>query len=146
MKSLIFFALTLTLTVTGSYARGPAVEDFVGIESETPDVTPEGTEALFNFEQDVAKYQNQPAKKSEAVIVHHPMSKMGQQTQSWPVSAWLGVFVVLGLPVVTWLLTMRHLKARQVATYSDTVPNNVTALPTRSKPAAETKDDIKKAS
>ena len=146
MKSLIFFALTLTLTATGSFARGPAVEDFVGIESETPDVTPEGTEALFNFEQDVAKYQNQPPKKSEAVIVHHPTSKMAQQTQAWPVSAWMGVFVILGLPVVTWVLTMRHLKASKVATYSDTVPNNVTVLPTRAKPAAESKDDVKKAS
>jgi hypothetical protein len=146
MKSLVFFALTLTLTATGSYARGPAVEDFVGIESETPDVTPEGTEALFNFEQDVAMYQNQPAKKSEAVIVHHPSSKMGQQTQSWPVSAWLGVFVILGLPVVTWLLTMRHLRVRKVANDSETLPQNVTALPARPKAVAETKDDIKKAS
>ena len=146
MKSLIFFALTLTLTATGSLARGPAVEDFVGIESETPDVTPEGTEALFNFEQDVANYQTQPAKKSEAVIVHHPTSKMVKQTNSWPVSAWLGVFVILGLPVVTWLLTMRHLKARKLASYSETLPHNVTALPTRSETVTETKDDIKKAS
>ena len=146
MKSLIFFALTLILTAAGSFARGPAVEDFVGIESETPDVTPEGTEALFNFEQDVTKYQNRPVKKSEAVIVHHPTSKMGQRAQSWPVSAWMGVFVILGLPVVTWMLTMRHLKARKEATYSETLPHNVTALPPRPKAVAQTKDDIKKAS
>lgn len=145
MKSLVLFALTLTLTVATSFARGPAVEDFVGIESETPDVTPEGTEALFNFEQDVAEYQNRPQQK-EAVIVHHPSAKAHQGTSSWPISAWLGVFVVLGLPVVTWLLTMRHLKARKAAVYSETLPNNVTALPTRSKTVAETKDDIKKAS
>jgi hypothetical protein len=146
MKSLVFFALALTLAATGSFARGPAVEDFVGIESETPDVTPEGTEALFNFEQDVAKYQNQPPKKSEAVIVHHLESKKGQQTSSWPLSAWLGVFVVLGLPVVTWLLTMRHLRANNVATSGDALPNNVTSLPTRAKAAPASDDDIKKAS
>lgn len=146
MKSLIFFVLALTLTAAGSFARGPAVEDFVGIESETPDVTPEGTEALFNFEQDVAKYQNQPAKKSEAVIVHHPKMMKTHQTATWPLSAWLGVFVVLGLPVVTWLLTMRHLKTRSVATYGETLPDNVTALPARAKTATDTKDDIKKAS
>lgn len=145
MKSLVLFALTLTLTAATSFARGPAVEDFVGIESETPDVTPEGTEALFNFEQDVAKYQNRP-QQTEAVIVHHPNAKAHQSTSSWPISAWLGVFVVLGLPVVTWLLTMRHLKARKAAVFSGTLPNNVTALPTRSKTVAETKDDIKKAS
>lgn len=145
MKSLVLFAFTLSLTVSGSFARGPAVEDFVGIESETPDVTPEGTEALFNFEQDVAKYQNQPAKKSEAVIVHHPTSQMGAQTSSWPMSAWMGVFVVLGLPVVTWVLTMRHLKARKLTTVStsETLPDNVTVLPTRAK---TTDEKIKKAS
>jgi len=145
MKSLVLFAFTLSLTVSGSFARGPAVEDFVGIESETPDVTPEGTEALFNFEQDVAKFQNRPAKKSEAVIIHHPTSKMGAQTASWPLSAWMGVFVVLALPVVTWVLTMRHLKARKYTTVStsEALPDNVTVLPTRAKTSDE---KIRKAS
>ena len=43
----IFFILSLS---TSLYARKPAVEDFVGVETEGYQKTPKGTEVLFNFE------------------------------------------------------------------------------------------------
>lgn len=142
MKSLIFLVLATLLTLTGAYARKPAVEDFVGVESEHPDVTPEGTEALFNFESDVKQYQGRPAQAPQAVVNQRHSTTPTQQT-SWPLSAWFGALVVLVLPFITWMLTMRHLKSRQTQAASE-LPSNVTQLPSRAR--TEEKDDIKKAS
>ena len=145
MKSLIFLVLAVVLTYVEAHARGPAVEDFVGIESEQQDVTPEGTEALFNFEKDVKDYQNRPAETTQAVIVKKPVAGQNPaQNTSWPLSAWFGVAIVLALPLITWVLTMGHLKKRAAARTTQELPSNVTPLPTRTR--TEEKDDIKKAS
>jgi hypothetical protein len=134
MKSLILLVLITTLSISASLARGPAVEDFVGIENEQPDVTPEGTEALFNFDKDV---------QAQAVIVKKATAPAPDQQSPWPLSAWFGVLIILAMPVVTWMLTMGHLK-KQAAEAKSEVVNNVTPLPVRSR--SEEKDDIKKAS
>ncbi|MBY0518625.1 MAG: hypothetical protein K2P81_17070 [Bacteriovoracaceae bacterium] len=145
MKSLIFLVLAIVLTLSGAaHARKPAVEDFVGIESETPDVTPEGTEALFNFQDDVKEFAKKPNQPAQAIVQQKNISSPKTTNGSWPIATWLGVLVVLALPFVTWMLTMRHLKtASTTATPVADLPSNVTPLPVR-----ETKkdDDIKKAS
>ncbi len=149
MKSLIFLIFAILLTVSGSYARGPgrapAVEDFVGIESEAPDVTPAGTQALFNFESEVKSYQGRP-QTTQAVIVHATSTPVSTSSTSWPLAAWIGIAGVLALPVVTWLMTMRHLKTVEpVVTATTVVPDNVTPL--RPKTTAETEaEKYKKAS
>jgi hypothetical protein len=145
MKSLILLVLASTLTLSASLARGPAVEDFVGIENQEPDVTPDGTEALFNFEQEVKEYKDKP--QTQAVINRKPLKAQTTSTTAsgWPLSAWFGILVVLAMPVLTWILTMGHLKRQSAATSSAPAEtNNVTPLPTRAK--SEEKDDIKKAS
>lgn len=151
MKSVIFLASTLLILVS-AHARGPgrapAVEDFVGIESATPDVTPAGTQALFNFDQDVKDYQGRP-QASSAVIIHSPTAAT-PVTTGWPVTSWVGIAIVLALPLITWVLTMRHLKTVDVETKATTtagsVPDNVTPL--RPKTVGEKGEDdvFKKAS
>lgn len=145
MKSLILLVLATTLTMSATLARGPAVEDFVGIENQEPDVTPEGTEALFNFEQEVAEYKNKP--ETQAVINKKPVKTQTTSPSSsgWPLSTWFGILVVLAMPVLTWILTMGHLKRQSAAINGGSdATNNVTPLPVRAK--SEEKDDIKKAS
>jgi hypothetical protein len=146
MKSLCFLIFAVVLTLSGSFARGPAVEDFVGIENQEPDVTPEGTHALFNFQEDVKSYQDRPAdQKSNVELVKTPEAQITTTatvpSSTWPLSAWFGALVILALPAVTWSLTMRHLKKAEAVT---DLPNNVTPLPTRTQKTDE--DEIKKAS
>jgi len=143
---LLLLTLVAVLALPLAHARKPAVEDFVGIESETPDVTPQGTEALFNFEKDVTAHAQRPI---EPVIRRQQASTT--TTSSWPVTAWFGIATVLALPFITWLLTMRHLKQAQTAATAsapsaEVLPDNVTALPVRSQKVEEEKSGIKKAS
>ncbi|MFP5490773.1 MAG: hypothetical protein ACLGG0_04690 [Bacteriovoracia bacterium] len=146
MKSLSFLILAIVLTLTGTHARGPAVEDFVGIENQEPDVTPEGTHALFNFQEDVKSYQERPADQKSNVEIRKapeakPTTTATVPSSAWPLSAWFGALVILALPVVTWSLTMRHLKKDEAVA---DLPDNVTPLPTRTQKTDE--DKIKKAS
>lgn len=147
MKSLTFLFFIVVLTVTGGHARGPAVEDFVGIENQEPDVTPEGTHALFNFQAEVETFKKEGSKPATVEIrkveaLQQAPAPVTSST-SWPLSTWFGALVVLALPVVTWSLTMRHLKTQPVATET-VIPDNVTPLPTRE--AKKPVEDIKKAS
>lgn len=148
MKSLTFLFFIAVLTISGGHARGPAVEDFVGIENQEPDVTPEGTQALFNFQEEVETFKQEgprPAAVEIRKVQTLPQAPAPVTTStSWPLSTWFGALVVLALPVVTWSLTMRHLKTTQPTAAETALPDNVTPLPTREakKPA----DDIKKAS
>lgn len=51
-----FLILVLTITLSfSSFARKPAVEDFVGVETEAYSETPAGTEVSFNFGNHINK-------------------------------------------------------------------------------------------
>lgn len=52
MKSLIII-LSFGLLLSSAFARKPAVEDFVGVESESYEVTSPGSEVLFNFDNSI---------------------------------------------------------------------------------------------
>lgn len=101
-------ALMLVLFSVSSFAQGrrPAVEDFVGIEVEETKVTPQGTESLYNLQQDIQKIENQ---KSQPV-------QKAELTQEAPVtlspSVVFGVSLALGLPMIIWFLIMAHLKKK----------------------------------
>jgi hypothetical protein len=62
ISKFIILALAITLSFS-SFARKPAVEDFVGVETETYSETPAGTEVSFNFGNHISKsnsYLRQP--------------------------------------------------------------------------------------
>jgi hypothetical protein len=101
--------LCLLLFSAVSYAQGrkPAVEDFVGIEIEEAQVTPQGTESLYNFEADLSKLEekkkNPPAQiKAETIAPSKPWSK----------STMFGISLIVGLPLLMWLMVMSHLKKK----------------------------------
>jgi len=89
-----------------SYAQGrkPAVEDFVGIEVEHPEATPQGTEGLFNFEKEIKSFENQKQNPSSN------LSASSSKTGPIGFPGLLGIMFILGLPAMIWFMIMGHLK------------------------------------
>ncbi len=152
MKAVAYLCLLVTLSLSAAWARKPAVEDFVGVESEQPDLTPEGTHVLFDFEKEVAGHAAKPPQaespESRVTVVRSPAEEPQYTAapvspEAWPLSAWFGALIVLALPVVTWSLTMLQLKRQKRRDAA--LPSNVTVLKPREKQSAD-RDDIKKAS
>ncbi|MFP5387004.1 MAG: hypothetical protein ACLGHN_13060 [Bacteriovoracia bacterium] len=100
--------LCLLLISTTSYAVGrkPAVEDFVGIEFEDKQVAPQGTESLYNLEQDIQRIESQPKKTVGPKISQTP------EQSNWGMKAVFGISLALCLPLVIWLLVMSHLRKK----------------------------------
>jgi hypothetical protein len=108
-----------TLTV-GAHARKPAVEDFIGIESEASPVNPAGTETLYNFSTEISRFEEAPV---EVTVVRTTPSAIAPQTQptNWTLSPWWAVAAVLLLPLTAWRLVMRKVEELPTA-------DNVTLL------------------
>jgi hypothetical protein len=101
--------LCLILFSAVSFAQGrkPAVEDFVGIEIEETQVTPQGTESLYNLEADLNKLEEK--KKN-------PPSEMAKTQASapkpWSSTTLFGISLIVGLPLLVLLMVMSHLKKK----------------------------------
>lgn len=98
------FLIVLLSTVAYGQGRSPAVEDFVGIEVDQPQVLPQGTESLYNLEQDMNKLE---ASKSHTPGLTAPEDL---STNFNPTSIIFGVSIFLGLPLVVWFLIMARLR------------------------------------
>ena len=132
----LLLSLTLLCSVCFSaQARKPAVEDFVGVESEHYKKTPKGTEVLFNFGNQI-----------KAVST--------QQTPS-TTSSWFSIFTLsafIALPFLMWFsissMNNKTNTAYQAPTYKkqedSVVP--VTHLEDYRKSSENEDDDIKKVS
>lgn len=137
----IFFSATV-------FARGPAVEDFVGIEVEGPEKDPQGTEALFNFEKDMRDFKETPI-ETQAVVNTTPekmlITNAITPSESYPMnsSTLMGIVFILSLPMVSWAMVMTHMRRKAGAASA----NNIAILDQYRKNRKQTKsDDIKKAS
>lgn len=97
------FAICLMFVSVSCFARGgraPAVEDFVGIDVEKETPAPQGTEVLFNFENDLNNFSNKPAET--------PIAEAGARKTN--PTALFGLVFALGLPLMIWFMIMSHLK------------------------------------
>ena len=95
-----------------SFAQGrkPAVEDFVGIEVEeaAENATPHASEALYNLEQDLNKiHENKTAEPAKKIVSAPAPTQTG-----WSATAVIGLSLLLGLPMLMWLMMMNHLKKK----------------------------------
>lgn len=106
MRILSLGVLLLVIS-TASFAQGrkPAVEDFVGIDIEQTDVVPQGTEALYNLEQDLSKIEKKNSKNEKKISAYTP-------TKNWNITIVFGVSTLLGLPLIVWFLVMAHLRKK----------------------------------
>lgn len=98
------FLIILLSTVAYGQGRKPAVEDFVGIEVDQPQVMPQGTESLYNLEQDMNKLE---ASKKATLDTAAPDNAA---TGFNPTSIIFGVSIFLGLPLIVWFLIMAQLR------------------------------------
>lgn len=99
------FLILITATTSFAQGRKPAVEDFVGIEIDQPELTPQGSEALYNLEQDIKKIET--TKGRPALKTTSPSNSV---SSIWNLSLLVGISLLLGLPLMLWLLMMGHLK------------------------------------
>lgn len=103
---LIIFCFLL-VTSSFSYGRGPAVEDFVGIEIEETRSDLHGAELLYNLEQDVSlitRVENAPEQATPRI-----------QSKPWTTSAFFALITLLGLPLLTWSLAMNYFRKKAQA-------------------------------
>lgn len=133
MKNLWLICL-LCLVSLSTYARKPAVEDFIGVEPESYKTTPPGTEVLYNFEQNVQAF-----------------GQDNIQGQGSAQSPWFGIFVIgafVFLPAFMWFGMTRN--APQPETAQEATPSleqdNVHVLENYRAPEDAPEDDSKKAS
>lgn len=104
-RTLGFMLLVLTQP-TFAQGRGPAVEDFVGIEIDHPAGSPQGTEGLFNFEKDMDKFE-----KTKGQAFSPAKTDTAAESPS-PVTTAVTVAFVVGLPAFIWFLMMNHLRQK----------------------------------
>lgn len=90
--------------------RRPAVEDFVGIEVDQPEATPQGTDSLVNLERDIQTIH------AEAYTVKStpkkPVLISATETTNWDLTNTMAAVLVVGLPLFSWLFIMNRLRKR----------------------------------
>lgn len=101
------FVLLIITTTSFAQGRKPAVEDFVGIEVDQPQVLPQGTESLYNLEQDLNKLE---ARKTNPTKQAPPAEIVPKQPLN--ISTVFGISIIFGLPLVVWFLVMSHFKKK----------------------------------
>lgn len=136
---LLAITLILFSTFTFATSRSPAVEDFVGIDMEHGENAVQGHETLVNLEQDIGKIE---IVRNEQPLAKLPPVKTETETP-WGPTAWMGIFLVLGLPVISWMLVMNHLREKA----SKESASNIEVLEKyRKERASKQEENIRKAS
>lgn len=138
-------------TSTAAFSRGPAVEDFVGIEmDENQPSTPQGTEVLFNFEKEMKDHNDKIDSAQDSNVTIRPTQDTSVVTASSPEDSYsvgsstmLGVLFILSMPFFSWLMVMSHLRRKAGAASAD----NIAVLEEYRKNREQSKtEEIKKAS
>lgn len=136
------FILLVASQLCFAQGRGPAVEDFVGIEVEHPEATPQGTESLFNFEKDMTKFEQNKGKQLDASKESPALSKeQGPGTFTTTIA----IAFLIALPLMIWFLMMNHLRSKAAVESA----SNIEVLEKYRRQREEAKkaqEDIKKAS
>jgi len=102
------FLLLIISQVSFAQGRGPAVEDFVGIEVDHPEGTPQGTEGLFNFEQEMNKFDTN--KNNNVSVVKSVSAPKADGTNG--ITTAIAIAFILGLPGVIWFFMMNNLRQK----------------------------------
>ncbi len=133
---LLIACYMLSTSLVFAQGRAPAVEDFVGIEMDQHEATPKSNESLFNLENDLTKvhaHKNQTA----------PKMYQGPAPTNWSWPAIVGVIFAIGLPLMSWMMVLNHLKRQAL---SESASNIEVLEKYRKKREAQKNEDIRKAS
>jgi hypothetical protein len=102
------FIFLITTQFSFAQGRGPAVEDFVGIDIEHPEGTPQGTEGLFNFEKQIDNFE----KIKDRPTTKKPTTETLEAKEPNSVTTAVAIAFILGLPCLIWFLMMNHLRQK----------------------------------
>jgi hypothetical protein len=104
-----YFTLLILTFSLSSFAAGrkPAVEDFVGIEIEHPEATPQGTEGLFNFEKDMSQYE-----QTKNTSTHSSLRQSTPESISWSLSKIFAIILAVGFPAMVWFVAINNLRKK----------------------------------
>jgi hypothetical protein len=105
-RCLALLILTFSLS-SFAVGRKPAVEDFVGIEIDHPETTPQGTEGLFNFEKDMSKFSEEKPEKSQASLRQNV-----PQAINWSLSKIFAIVLAVGFPAMIWFVAINNLRKK----------------------------------
>ncbi|HXH74302.1 MAG TPA: hypothetical protein VNJ08_05010 [Bacteriovoracaceae bacterium] len=104
------FLLLLSGQSYGAPSRGPAVEDFVGIEVEHVEATPNANEPLFNLEHEVSQIET-VRKGGGIVAANKPqIATASPASTPWSLTTILALVIILSLPLISWALVMNHMR------------------------------------
>lgn len=106
-RSFIIVGLLLS-SVAWGVDRRPAVEDFVGIEVDHPEATPQPADSLVNLEKDI---QTIHAEAYTVKSAKKPTFDSASEN-SWGVLNSMAVLLIIGLPLFSWLVVMNRLRKR----------------------------------
>lgn len=135
------FILLIMSPLCFAQGRGPAVEDFVGIEVDHPEATPQGTEGLFNFEKDISKFEENKGKPLNAGKTQASSENQGPGN----ITTSIAIAFLVGLPLMIWFLMMNHLRSKAAVESA----SNIEVLEKYRRQREEAKksqEEIKKAS
>jgi len=90
LTQLLVMTFIFTLSVN-LYARKPAVEDFVGVETEGYTKTPEGTEVLFDFGNSLPNPQVENTNNSSKIDIDSFSTFMLIAFSTLPFIMWFGI-------------------------------------------------------
>lgn len=107
---LLIAVVLFSSSLAWGIGRKPAVEDFVGIEVDHPETTPQGSESLVNLERDIqtieaTAYTVKPVPKKPTLIPESTVSP-------WSTTNAVALAFILGLPLFSWLAVMSRLRKR----------------------------------
>lgn len=115
MPTRLFLLCFLVVNSQSLLARGPAVEDFVGVEVEETHRTPHGAELLYNLERDmslIAKIDAPPAQTTTA---------QNYQNKAWTTSAIFTLVTLLGLPLLIWSGLMSYFRKKSAQEHASNI-------------------------
>jgi hypothetical protein len=104
----LIIAGILISSVAWGVNRKPAVEDFVGIEIEHPETTPQGTDSLENLGKDIQTIHAEAYTVKKAPKTFKSESSVPQ----WSVLNTMALILIIGLPLFSWLMVMNRMRKR----------------------------------
>ncbi|MFL5784021.1 MAG: hypothetical protein ACJ76H_05370 [Bacteriovoracaceae bacterium] len=110
-RTFIICVLLISSTLAWGVDRKPAVEDFVGIEVDHPETTPQGTDSLVNLEKDIQTIHAEAYTSVKSSPKKTEFSSSSVELP-WSMTNIVSVFMIMALPLFIWFVVMNRLRKK----------------------------------
>lgn len=115
MSTRLFLFCFLIVNSQPLFARGPAVEDFVGVEVEEAHSTPHGAELLYNLERDMSLIAKIDTPETQTTTTQ------SYQKKAWTTSTVFTLVTLLGLPLLIWSGLMSYFRKKSAEEHASNI-------------------------